>query len=899
MVMQVNPSHVSVLRRAPRRARFLALLPLLLAGTLRADLIDAQKLYDSGKYADCIAACEAAIAPATAPSATATAPDPFSILIPLLPAAAAEEWWQLKAKAELQTGKYDAAEKTTAAGIANYATSLPLYLLRHQALRMVGRPDDAATLLTKVQDMVLLDAWRYENPDNRVALGQFMIIRGTDARQVLENYFDRARRDAPRNVNVHMATGNLALAKNDPGVAADSFETAQRLAPDNPDVYFGIARANDDDPELVTAALAKALELNPNHIDSMLLIADNLISRDRHKDAAEMLDKVLAVNPKEPRAWAYRAVMAHLKGDRKGEEAARATALSTWKSNPEVDFLIGRKLSQNYRFEVGNNYQKKSLAFDATYQPAQFQLAQDLLRIGEEEEGWRLADEVFKKDPYNVMAFNLVTLRDRIARFKTLSNPRFIIRMDAKEAPIYGQRVLDLLDKAHTHLTSKYGVQLKEPTTIEIFPLQQDFEIRTFGWPGEEGYLGVCFGRVVTVNSPASRLAHPTSWESILWHEFCHTVTLTKTHNKMPRWISEGISVYEERLANPAWGDHMIPAYRDLIKKDGATKIAELSQAFSQPPSPMHLQFAYFQASMVVEYAISRFGIDAVRGVLADLGDDIMINEALAKRFEPIEKLEENFAVWFKAQADALAPKVNWEEPKLLPEDGSGPLTAWNKDNPNSFWGLIYEGEALLIERKLEEAKAVLIKARDLFPRYGELDGPYLILAKINRDLKKAAEEVEALEAFCALNSDTLAPRVRLMEIGTEAKDWKLVRKYAEQAIAVDPLTQAPYRFLAESAEALGDRATAIDARRTILLLEPLDLPEQHYRLAKLLYEDGKIKEARHEVVLALEDAPRYREALALLLKIADVMDAANPSAAPASQPVLPSAEVRPLQEPK
>ena len=57
---------------------------------------------------------------------------------------------------------------------------------------------------------------------------------------------------------------------------------------------------------------------------------------------------------------------------------------------------------------------------------------------------------------------------------------------------------------------------------------------------GGGDYLGVCFGPLVTVNSPASRVAHPVNWESIVWHEFCHTVTLTKTKNKMPRWLSEG-----------------------------------------------------------------------------------------------------------------------------------------------------------------------------------------------------------------------------------------------------------------------------------------------------------------------------------------------------------------------
>src|SRR5213075_1287640 len=154
------------------------------------------------------------------------------------------------------------------------------------------------------------------------------------------------------------------------------------------------------------------------------------------------------------------------------------------------------------------------------------------------------------RDDYDVEAFNLVTLHDTMAKYATLKSDDIVLRMSATEAPIYGQRVLALLRKAKTTLTEKYGVELAKPTYVEVFADQKDFAVRTFGLPDVPGFLGVCFGRVVTANSPATS-ASPTNWESVLWHEFCHVVTLQLTKNKMPRWLSEGISVYEERQANP------------------------------------------------------------------------------------------------------------------------------------------------------------------------------------------------------------------------------------------------------------------------------------------------------------------------------------------------------------
>jgi tetratricopeptide (TPR) repeat protein len=130
------------------------------------------------------------------------------------------------------------------------------------------------------------------------------------------------------------------------------------------------------------------------------------------------------------------------------------------------------------------------------------------------------------------------------------------------------------------------------------------------------------------------------------------------------------------------------------------------------------------------------------------------------------------------------------------------------------------------------------------------------------------------LEKFCSINADAVAPRMRLMELAAAEKDWKAVRKCAEEVLGIDPLGPVAYRQLAAAAGALGDRATAIEARQILLLMDPLDKPEQHYQLAALMFEEGRLPEARHEVDLSLEDAPRYREALALLLKIADKMDA-------------------------
>ena len=121
---------------------------------------------------------------------------------------------------------------------------------------------------------------------------------------------------------------------------------------------------------------------------------------------------------------------------------------------------------------------------------------------------------------------------------------------------------------------------------------------------------------------------------------------------------------------------------------------------------------------------------------------------------------------------------------------------------------------------------------------------------------------------------------LRLMELGETARDWPAVEHYAERFLAVNPLVAPPYRHLARAARERGERDRAIAANRTLLLLDPANPAEIHFQLARLLHEAGD-PEARRQVLQALEDAPRNRDALALLLDL----DRESPGAPGPSSP--------------
>lgn len=474
-----------------------------------------------------------------------------------------EDWRLLLAQSLWITGQYlEAKEIISLAERANYYSVRPR-LIGYRINRSAGDLETAQRLIDEINTLGGSRRFGFREAVDVVALGEAAVILGADPKLVLDNFYTPIKKSDPNLREVYLAIGNLALAKHDYALAGKSFQEGLQKFSKDPDLLHGMAEAlAPSDRKEMLRALEKVFEANESHLPARILLVEHLVDAEEYDDAEKELKKVEAINPHYPEMWAYRAVMAHLRNDEGAEQSARAAGLKFWTNNPAVDHIIGRKLSQKYRFAEGSTYQRRALEFDRYYLPAQIQLASDLLRLGEEDEGWMLAERVAKMDAYDVSAYNLVTLHDTISKYRTLRNEHFILKMSPQESDIYGKQALDLLEKARVQLTKKYGLELTSPVTVEIFPNQKDFAVRTFGMPGGEGYLGVCFGNVITANSPAT---HEMNWQSVLWHEFCHVITLNMTRNKMPRWLSEGISVYEERRADVRWGEKINPQYRQFI----------------------------------------------------------------------------------------------------------------------------------------------------------------------------------------------------------------------------------------------------------------------------------------------------------------------------------------------
>ncbi|MCB1086616.1 MAG: hypothetical protein KDM63_06195 [Verrucomicrobiae bacterium] len=820
----------------------------------------------------------------------------------------AVDWRVIKFLSLAAMGDIDAALEEVDKLPISYPNEIPALMWAHDFYASLGKKAEAEKMLRLINEAALKLKREERSGPTQVALGRAALALGADPQTVMEQYFDPVKGQKPKTkdeippglVEAHLAAGQLALDKSDFQRAAQDFNAALKFQPNNPDIRHGLAQAYaPSNQKAANDHLDRALEANPMHAPSLLQQAENLINAEEYAAAEERVDRVLSVNPKHPLAWAIKATIDNLaRANAEAFETSRTKALEVWPENPEVDHTIGRILSRNYRFAEGAERQRTALEMAPGYLPAKLQLAHDFLRLGDEETAFKLAAEVSEADPYDVLSYNLTVLRDEIAKFVTLQSPDFTIRMPAREAEIYGDHAMAMLTEAKQVLCAKYGLELDHPVLVEFFPEQQDFAIRTFGNLGGTGILGACFGTVVTMNSPGGMAHSRNNWEATLWHEFCHVVTLSVTHNKMPRWLSEGISVYEELQRNPVWGQRMTQEYRKMILEDDAlTPISELSGAFLNPESGEHLMFAYYQSMLVVKYLIDEYGIDSFRRILKDLADGVLINDAIARNTTDLAFLEEEFRQRTAKLAESLAPGVDWTQPNPAEVDPLNPkaVAAYLEKNPKSHWARATHTHNLLAEEHWEDAAASAEALIALYPEDTHGESGYVLAARAWRGAGDEAKEAAVLRRLAEQSSEAYSAYTRLMDLELDLGEWASLLENADRANAINPFLKQVHYCRGCAHEAQDQRKDAVNAFETLLALKPVNPSEVRFRLARLLKPNDEAKSKRY-LLDSLAESPRYREALALLLEPAS-QDKETPSQTSSPKSTPPPATQAPPQK--
>jgi Flp pilus assembly protein TadD len=407
-------------------------------------------------------------------------------------------------------------------------------------------------------------------------------------------------------------------------------------------------------------------------------------------------------------------------------------------------------------------------------------------------------------------------------------------------------------------------VKPDQPIIIEVFPNHDDFAVRTLGLPGLVGALGACFGRVVTMDSPRARPPGDFSWQATLWHELAHVFTLHASDFRVPRWLTEGTSVYEEHLRNPAWGRELTLQFARELSEGRTFGVKNLPQAFKRPES---LALAYFEASLLAEHLVAENGVEGLRTLLRAYADGADDTTAFTRAFgQTVDQADASFRAFVEARYGTLAKAMKAPSPRLNPEDVAD-LRARAAAQPDNFSVQLTLGQALVRDEQFAAAREPLERAAELAPMASGEASPRALLATIaelEKDVDRARREWRALLEYDHTN--VVAAR-RLADLAAQAGDTDDEDRALALIAELDPFDAGVHVKLGRRLMARGDHEGALIEFDAALAVGPANRAEARTDRAEALLALGRREEARREVMAALQDAPTYSRAQDLLLE--------------------------------
>jgi tetratricopeptide (TPR) repeat protein len=656
--------------------------------------------------------------------------------------------------------------------------------------------------------------------------------------------FKSAFAQFPKDADLRVSWGRLFLDTYNRPEAQKLFKEALELDPKHAGAYLGLGLVAAEGFESAAVEHAKkALEIDPNLTEAHTLLASLALEEDDPQKASEHLDRALATKGSPLEAYALKTALDLLAGRSDSPWIRKALDYNPRYGRvyalPAHFFVITR------RYQEAVDLYRKAIQLDPELWDAHAQLGVNLWRLGNEAEARRHLEAAYRADPFSAVTVNSLRLMDSLKRFQTFSSPNMVLKLHEKEADLLRPYVEELLGKAIDTYTKKYNFQPARPVQLEVYPDHEDFAVRTMGTPGL-GALGVTFGYVVAMDSPSGRAPGSFHWGSTLWHELSHVFVLGMTNHKAPRWLSEGIAVYEELVAAEGWGDRVTPDVIKAVRDKRLLPIVELDRGFLRPRYPSQVPVSYWQAGLVCDLIAEKWGfpklLDMLRAYTVGRNTEQVVREQLGMAPADFDKM-------FLDLVQSRLGKV---------------VTSFDSE-----WRINMEQALKMAKaKKYDEVLTPARRARELYPDYVESGNAYELLAEAHlakSDKAAAARELDQYRLHGGKSPRSLKQLASLLaELGQADK----ARAVLEQLLWIRPGDEELHTRLGGLLLEARRPRQAIREFNSLLAMKPIDPAGAHYSLARAYHQLNDREKTREHLLAALEAAPGYRPAQKLLLEI-------------------------------
>lgn len=363
------------------------------------------------------------------------------------------------------------------------------------------------------------------------------------------------------------------------------------------------------------ASVARRLDLNVERIapdrampslDAELIRARRWMRENDPDRAASFLARARAWYPRSRDVAALHAGVEAMSYDTARTERAIEAFAQLSPGSPLALLRVGESLSERRQYAEAAEYLRRAIAMQPNDPRGHAELGLLLVQAARDAEAYEALSRAQQLDPFNVRVANSIKLLEDLRTWETIESDNFLVRFRPGMDAVLAREMIEPIESVHADLVDIYDHQPEFKAVLELAPDNQWFAVRIVGMPGIHT-VAAATGPLIAMEVPrvGKRNMGEYDWLRVFRHEYAHTITLSKTRNRIPHWFTEAAAVYSEEAPRDFSRAQLLT---QALLNGTLFDMREINLAFTRTDSRPQ---AYAQGHWMYEFIASEWGESA------------------------------------------------------------------------------------------------------------------------------------------------------------------------------------------------------------------------------------------------------------------------------------------------
>jgi tetratricopeptide (TPR) repeat protein len=395
--------------------------------------------------------------------------------------------------------------------------------------------------------------------------------------------------------------------------------------------------------------------------DGDLMLARAAMRQNDPLLAQENVRRTLNRYPTMREALALEAATEALLFEFEAADAMLASLDALSPGSPLAAYEVGKALAESRQYAKAAEYLEAAAARQPNWAQPHIELGLLEMQAGRDMKALTALRRATELDVFNTRAQNSLKIVEDLTKYESIESPHFIVRHPGGVVRVMAEEMLAPLEEIHRIVAGAIQHEPAQRTTIEVLPDHQTFAVRITGMTGIHT-IAAATGPVIAMEVPREGKQHEGEydWVRVVRHEYTHTVTLSRTQNRIPHWFTEAAAVHLENCPRDYETCKLLLA---ALTGGGGLHLfdmREINLNFVRPSRPSDRAQAYAQGHWMYQFIVDRWGASAPLRLMDLYSVGIAENQAMR---EVLGRSQESFLAEFRAWAERDA--ASWG---MLPE---------------------------------------------------------------------------------------------------------------------------------------------------------------------------------------------------------------------------------------